>query len=174
MIQVVTGWDKALAHWVGQGLGVDLGPGAAIGFADGPELLAAVAYHDFNWPNIEGSIFAVSPRWANRRTLFACFYHPFIALKCRRFGARTAVTNQPTRAFLCRLGFTLEGVARQAMRATIPAETPEENEVVDAAIYGMLAHECRWLGPPLPPPLARGQAGQAWRPAIPGTPAAAD
>jgi hypothetical protein len=161
MIQIITGWDKALAHWVGQGLGVDLGSAcAALGFADGDNLLAAVAYHDFAWPNIEGSIFATSPRWANRRTLFSCFYVPFLQLKCRRFGARTAVTNQPTRAFLCRLGFTLEGVARQAMRVTIPAENPEENEVVDAAIFGMLGHECRWLG--------------RLRPAIPGPSAAAD
>lgn len=159
MIQIITGWDQALAHWVGRSLGVDLGPNCvAIGFAEDDKLLAAIAYHNFQWPNIEGSIWSRSPRWANRRTLFTCFYHPFLALKCRRFGANTAVTNQPARAFLCRLGFRLEGTAREAMRVP-SAEHPEEGEVVDAAIYGILAHECRWLG--------------RLRPAIPGTPAAA-
>jgi RimJ/RimL family protein N-acetyltransferase len=139
MIEIITGWDAALAHWVGQNLETNLGDGCvALGFAEGPELLGAIAYHNFQWPNIEGSIFAVSPRWCNRRTLFACFYHPFIVMKCRRFGANAAVTNQPSRAFLQRLGFQLEGTARQAMR--------HGGQVCDAAIYGMLAHECRWLG----------------------------
>jgi hypothetical protein len=73
-------------------------------------------------------------------------------MKCRRFGARTAVTNQPARAFLCRLGFALEGVARQAMRATIPAETPEENE-------GLRCRHLRHAGArvPLARPAASGQ-----------------
>ena len=147
-IEIITGWDATLADWVGKNLGVDLGPGCvAVGFADGGELLGAIAYHNFQWPNIEGSIWSTSPRWCNRRTLFACFFHPFLAMKCRRFGANAAVTNQPSRAFLQRLGFQHEGTARQAVC--------HEGEVCDAAIYGMLAHECRWLGrlkPEIPAP----------------------
>lgn len=159
MIEVITGWDAALAHWVGQALDVDLGPHAvAIGFAEGPELLGAIAYHTFNWPNIEGSIHTVSPRWANRRTLFAAFYYPFIAKRCLRFGAVVARKNQPARAFLCRLGFQLEGVARQAIR--------HQEKVCDAEVYGLAPHECRWLGklrPPAdtpPPELAGELAGE--------------
>jgi hypothetical protein len=61
MIQIITGWDEALAHWVEENLGVELGAIVAIGFADGPELLAAVAYYDFAWPNIRKLDLVVEP-----------------------------------------------------------------------------------------------------------------
>jgi RimJ/RimL family protein N-acetyltransferase len=156
-IEIITGWDAALAHWVGQNLEMPVGADCvSLGFADGPELLAAVVYHNLIWPNIEGSIFSTSPRWANRRTLFACFYHPFIAMRCQRFGAIAAVANQPSRAFLCRLGFQLEGTARQAVL--------HQGKVCDAEIYGMPPHECRWLGrlrPPAPELTAEGASEAA-------------
>lgn len=153
MIEIITGRDAALCEWAGRRLGIELrGDYPALGFAEGPELLAAVVYHDHVWPNIEASIFAASPRWCCRRTLFACFHYPFVSQRCRRFGARTAITNQPIRGFLGRLGFTLEGIARQALR---DPEHPEQNEVVDVCIYGMLAEECRWLGRLGPPPAAQ-------------------
>jgi RimJ/RimL family protein N-acetyltransferase len=143
MIAIITGRDAALTELVESKFAIDLGGRRpAIGFADGPELLGAVVYHNYQWPNIEATIWTGHPRWCNRRTLFACFWYPFLSLNCRRFGATTAATNQPSKAFLCRLGFRREGIARQAMHdATAPGDG-----VCDAIIYGMLASECRWLG----------------------------
>jgi len=148
LIDVICGWDAALAHWVGHQLDIDLGPGCvAVGFAEDGELLGAIVYNRFDWPNIEATIWASSPRWCNRRTLFACFYHPFLVLKCRRLGAVTAVTNTHAQDFLERLGFVREGLAREAMR-----EAAAPGGYCDAVCYGMLASECRWLGRLRPPP----------------------
>lgn len=135
MIDIITGWDHALAVWAGQGLGRSLDPerAASLGFGENGELIATVVFNGFEWPSIEASIYSTSPRWATRRTLKAVFWYPFRQLQCRRCGATTAVDNADVRAFLERLGFQLEGIAREALPGG------------DAAIYGMLARECRWL-----------------------------
>ena len=114
MLTLITGCDAALGRWVGEHLAIDLGPGAAIGVADGDRLLAAVYYNGFRWPSIEMSVYANSPRWLNRRVAHWCFAYPFRQLRCRRAGASCAAGNRRTRKLLEGLGFKLEGVARQA------------------------------------------------------------
>jgi RimJ/RimL family protein N-acetyltransferase len=141
--QVVLGYDRAVAEWVRQRLPMigEWGPATAIGIARGGELIAGVVYNNFRWLSIEASIASTSPAWCSRRNLAAIFSYPFRQLQCRRLGALTEVTNQPARAFLCRLGFREEGVLRQALPPS--AANPEG----DAVIYGMTPEECRWLPP---------------------------
>jgi RimJ/RimL family protein N-acetyltransferase len=150
LIEIITGWDAALTHWVSRELGVELGTGqarscAALGFAEDGRLLGAVVYHSYRWPNIEAALWTESPRWCSRRSLFALFCYPFRTLECRRFGATVAATNQPARDFVRRLGFTEEGCARRALCMAAPAGPGAPAVAVDAVIYGMLAEECPWL-----------------------------
>jgi RimJ/RimL family protein N-acetyltransferase len=60
--------------------------------------------------------------------------YPFIQLGCNRITAITKAKNQPARAFLCRLGFHLEGVH--------PGVFLDD----DAISYGLLRSDAsRWL-----------------------------
>lgn len=134
---ILTGWDAAVARWVGDRLGIeDFGQYTALGIVRGDDLIAGVVYNQFRKQerSIEASIAAVNPRWASRTTLRVIFAYPFQQLHCIRITAITSAKNQPARAFLCRLGFVQEGVMRRAFR----------NEE-DAVIHGLLADECRWL-----------------------------
>lgn len=133
--QIIAGHDAAVAEWARRhfGVRVEWGPCAAIGIARGGDLIAGIVFNNFRWPSIEASIASTRPDWASRRNLAAIFAYPFRQLDCRRVGALTEVTNQPVRAFLCRLGFQEEGVLRDALVSG------------DAVIFGMTRAECRWL-----------------------------
>lgn len=86
-------------------------------------------------PNIELTIASNGDKtWCNRLTLSGIFAYVFLIAKCNRATALVESTNQPLRAFLCRLGFHQEGILRQGFHSG------------DAVIYGMLRDECRWLG----------------------------
>jgi RimJ/RimL family protein N-acetyltransferase len=134
--RIIVGHDVAVAEWVRQRLERvhDWGPCQAIGVARGDELITGIVYNNLIWPSIEASIASTDPGWCSRRNLAAIFAYPFRQLGCRRLGALTEATNQPVRAFLCRLGFREEGLCRQALPSG------------DAVIYGMTPEECRWLG----------------------------
>jgi RimJ/RimL family protein N-acetyltransferase len=142
---ILVGWDRAVAEWVRERLTdptiEDWGKCTAIGIVLENELIAGVVFNNFRWPSIEASIASSTPRWCSRRNLAAIFAYPFRQLDCRRLGAMTGVTNQPTRAFLCRLGFREEGICRQFLPPSAA------NSAGDAAIYGMTPAECRWLSP---------------------------
>ena len=135
MIRILTGCDVELALWIGEHLGTVLGPGAVLGFAGEDRLLAAIHYSAGGppWASAEMSIYAAEPRWATRRTLHAAFAFPFLQLRVRRCGATIAAGNRRARALVERLGFILEGMARDAWLSD------------DVAIYGMRRAECRWL-----------------------------
>jgi len=135
---LVAGQDKAICRWVGDRLGIDdFGACKTMGFIDHGVLVAGVVFNNYRHPNIEASIATSTPRWCNRGILSAIFHYPFIQAGCTRVTATTEATNQPARAFLCRLGFQQEGVIRQALPGG-----------ADAVIYGLLRDECRWLRNP--------------------------
>jgi RimJ/RimL family protein N-acetyltransferase len=120
----------------------DWGPCRAIGIAENGELIAAIVFNNYHWPNIECSIASSSGHWCSRRNLAAIFAYPFRQLACRRVGATTEATNQPVRQFLLRLGFCHEGLMRCAFPPT--PGNPEGH----AAVFGMLEAECAWLRSP--------------------------
>jgi len=145
---LVTGEDKAICRWVGDRMGgVDsyFGPCKTMGFVADGELVCGVVFNNYQPPNIEASIATATPRWCNRGVLSAIFHYPFVQAGCLRVTAKTKATNQPARAFLCRLGFQQEGVIRHAYP-----------DGVDMVVYGLLRDECRWL---------RNPSGQAKSPA---------
>lgn len=109
------------------------GPCAGLGIRHDGELIAGVVYNHFVWPSIEASIASTTPAWCSRRNLRVIFSYPFEQLDCRRLGATTEAGNTHARAFLKRLGFREEGVARDLL--------PNG----DAVIFGMRRSECLWL-----------------------------
>lgn len=86
--QLIFGHDVALAQWVFDRLpDVERYPfdtATAIGVARGERLIAAVVYHDYQpeHENIQLSMAADSPMWADRGTIRALLHYPFRQLGC--------------------------------------------------------------------------------------------
>lgn len=103
--------DEALAKWAGDRLGMKIGrPNTSIGVVHQDQIVAVAVFNNFRPPNIEITFVTASPRWASPGAVRAIFRYPFVQLKCKRLTAIIEATNQPARAFLCRLGFKLEGI----------------------------------------------------------------
>jgi len=132
---LIFGRDRELARWASERLGgVDFEPCVAIGVAHHGEIVAAAIYNQYRWPDIQITFVTSSPRWASPGAVRAILRYPFIQLRCARITAVTGVSNQPARAFLCRLGFHLEGYHPQAL--------PDG----DSVTYGLLRHDAaRWI-----------------------------
>jgi len=131
---LITG-DPRIAAWAGKQLGVrDWGPCESIGVVARGKLVAGAVFHQYRYPNIEISFVTVDRRWATPQTVRGILRYPFLQLGCKRLTAITEATNQPTRAFLCRLGFRLEGMH------------PDLFESGDAVSYGLLRKDAeKWL-----------------------------
>lgn len=128
------GMDQEIRKWVGQEVGVnDFGPSTAIGVIRDNTIIAGAVFHNFVWPNIEISFASTSPRWSSKEAVEGILKYPFVQLNCRRLTSITRPTNLPTRAFLTRLGFELEGFHPQMF--------PDG----DAMSFGFLRKNCRWI-----------------------------
>ena len=126
--------SREIAKWVGERLdGARFEPCTAIGVVRHGHLIAGIVYSNYRDGNVEISMVAESPLWASRQNFGALLGYPFYQLGCRRVTCLVKATNQPVRAFLCRLGFREEGIIRQGFAHD------------DAAILGMLKSECKWL-----------------------------
>ena len=138
---LILGHDRELALWAGQQIGIeDFGPCVTIGVAHKGVLVAAAVYNQYRHPNIEVTFVTSSPRWASKGAIRAILRYPFLQLRCKRITAITEATNQPARAFLCRLGFKQEGYH------------PDSFVSGDAVTYGLLAKDAaRWLAEEISP-----------------------
>jgi RimJ/RimL family protein N-acetyltransferase len=132
---LIYGWDRELARWAGEQLGIsDFGPCVAIGVAHNGKIVAAAVYNQYRHPNIQVTFVTTSPRWASPGAVRGIIGYPFNQLKCRRITAITEATNQPARAFLCRLGFRAEGYHPDALPSG------------DSVTYGLLYCDAiRWI-----------------------------
>jgi RimJ/RimL family protein N-acetyltransferase len=143
---LIFGHDRALARWAGERIGIaDFGPCVAIGVSYGNDIIAAAVYNQYRHPNIEVTFVtdrAPHDRGAVReirRSIGPLLRYPFVQLRCKRITAVTGATNQPARAFLCRLGFKQEGYH------------PEALPTGDAVSYGLFARDAaRWLAEEAP------------------------
>ena len=133
------GADKEIREWVSVGLFNE--PDAfsdidkAIGIVKDGKLIAGIVYNNY-LPNvsIEMSIFSIDKRWATRHNIKALFHYPFTQLNLRRVTALCSANEGDIMNFLKRLGFTQEGIHREAH--------PHGG---DSISYGMLKTECRYL-----------------------------
>lgn len=127
--------DREMARWAGDRLGIsDFGPCRAIGVIRRGELAAVAVFHCYRHPNIEISFVTCDRHWATPQTVRGILRYPFVQLGCKRLTAITERKNQPTVAFLYRLGFRLEGTH------------PDVFESGDALTFGLLRKDAeRWL-----------------------------
>ena len=103
--------DVALAAWPGARLGMEIAkPNTSIGVAHRGKIVAVAVFNNYRPPNIEITFVTTSSRWASPNAVRTIIRYPFLELRCKRITAIIEATNQPARAFLCRLGFKLEGV----------------------------------------------------------------
>lgn len=111
----------------------EIGPYQALCVEKNGKIVAGVVYFDYRDGDIQIAVASDDPYWLTRDSLVNFFWYPFGQLNVRRITAFTDVNNRRARSCLEKLGFTLEGVKRGALDGN------------DAAMYGMLKHECRWL-----------------------------
>lgn len=139
-LRTVAGIRDAVALWMLERLPevTDL-PGGyeAIGVARGDELVGGCLYSDYRPATGGGSIqmWAAGHDWLSRRVLRELLGYPFLQLGCHRVMALVGRKNKPSRTMVEKLGFRLEGVAREGFG-------PRR----DAFVYAMLRHEAgRWI-----------------------------
>lgn len=108
--------------------------GQGIGWHDGRQLVAGVAYTDFNGANLCMHVVALPGRkWLRREYLWACFDYPFNQCKVRRVTGLVASTNLQARKFDEHLGFVRETTLHGA------------HPTGDLIVYVMWKERCKWL-----------------------------
>lgn len=108
----------------------------ALGVVQKEALVGGVVFHHYHprAKDIEISAAFANARWCLPNTVKQLFSYPLNQLGCTRISARTGRRNSRARAFLERLDFRVEGVARRAYDGK-----------QDVIHYGLLVPECGWL-----------------------------
>jgi len=140
---LVYGQDKAVMTWAYNQLKMKPLPEnsyCAIGIThQGKDIGACIwhNYHQDNWGNpllIEVTLVTIDKRWATRQNIRELFYYPFCQLGVKRVQATCHRKAKRVRTTLKRLGFSYEGIVREAHPLG-----------GDAAHYSMLKTECKWI-----------------------------
>lgn len=137
MKTIVYEQQERVLPWAAQRVGARFfAPDAvAIGFEENGELYGVVVFEQFSGTNVFMHVAIDKPEKVTRHDLRAAFTYPFGALGCQRISGFVRVDNRKAMDFDERLGFRAEGIVRQ-MAA----------DGTDMILYGMLKHECRWIG----------------------------
>tara|TARA_R110000868_G_scaffold157001_4_gene384063 strand:- start:249 stop:674 length:426 start_codon:yes stop_codon:yes gene_type:complete len=96
-------------------------------------LAGVVVYNNWRGRSIE-THWAGLPGWLTRANLRGIFAFPFDTLGCRRVTGIIRRNNRTARRVAEKIGFKLEGVAREGFE-----------DGTDAMIYGMVRNDCRWI-----------------------------
>jgi RimJ/RimL family protein N-acetyltransferase len=135
--------DEFVADWVCKQLRLKPYPKGlyvAIGIVIDNKLIAGVIWHNYHTDNydkpllIEVTLATIDKRWATRHTLKELFQYPFHQLGVKRVQATCSRKAKRVRLTLKRLGFSYEGIVREAH--------PNGG---DAAHYSILKDECKWI-----------------------------
>lgn len=124
--QPVVEWVARQTHDFG-----NFGCAVGIGMERDGELVAGVAYNEYNGVNINAHIALTVP--ITRDFLWAIFDYPFNKAKIERITALVGEGNQKSRNLVERFGFTEETRLEKAH--------PDG----DLIVYRMRRHECKWL-----------------------------
>ena len=116
--------------------GAEMGPidvGIGIWDAVASRLIGAAVFNNYDFANIEISVYLDESARLTKGMIEAMFTYPFLELQCARVTARTRAGNAKTRQLIRRLGFKPEGRLRWYFGDD------------DAMIYGMPKAECKWI-----------------------------
>src|SRR3990167_7695851 len=134
--QAVVEWVAKRTHEFG-----NFGCAVGIGWARGGELIAGVAFNEFNGVNINMHVSSDGTRqWMTREYLWACFHYPFEQAKVKRITGLVGEGNRQSQRFNEHLGLRLE--------ATLEGAHPTG----DLLIYRMRKADCRFLREPYAKP----------------------
>lgn len=141
MITICFDQDNEIKSWASEKLeNICFGESAILSMRQDDKLIAAIIYNNFFTSpkgdpiSIEMSIASISPLWCSRSHMYSIFAYPFIQLSLKRVQATCSENNVNVRNFLDRVGFTLEGIGREAW-----------THGGNCAVYSMLKNECKWL-----------------------------
>lgn len=127
---------KGVVEWIASrtgefnGFGTDIG----IGWQRGGQIVAGVAYANWNGVNVECHIASDgSRRWLTRQYLWTILDYPFNQLRVNRITVCVGEGNADSRRFVLHLGFTQE--------ATLAGAHPTGNLL----IFRLWRHDCQWI-----------------------------
>ena len=130
---------KGVVDWVAKRTNEfgNFGTDCGIGWERNGNLVAGVAYAEWNGPNIVCHIASDgSKRWSTREYLWTIFDYPFTQIGCKRITVCIGQGNKASNEFVIHLGFTLE--------ATLDSAHPSG----DLLVYRMFRQDCRYLRMP--------------------------
>jgi len=127
---------KGVVDWIAQrtndfgAFGTETG----IGWLKNGEIVAGVAYADWNGPNVVCHIASDETRqWMTKTYLWTIFDYPFNQMKANRITVLIGEGNANSINLAKRLGFTLE------------AKLSGAHPTGDLLIFRLLKPECRWI-----------------------------
>ena len=122
----------------------NFGTDTGIGWRSGEQIVAGVAYADWNGPNIVCHIASDgSRRWLTRQFLWTIFDYPFNQCGCKRITVCVGQGNVDSVRFVQHLGFELETTLRSA------------HPTGDLLVLVMWKKDCRWISQDFAKPYAK-------------------
>lgn len=101
------------------------------------EILGCLLFSDYDGHNIFVHLALDDPKICQRKNIKLMFDYAFNQCKCSRMTAMCVNGYERNEKLLAGVGFVKEGVVRRTMKVN--------GEWIDAALYGMLKEECRWV-----------------------------
>ena len=101
------------------------------------EIQGCLLFSDFDGHNIFVHLALDTPRVCQRKNIRLMFDYAFNQCNCHRMTAMCVNGYERNERLLSGTGFTKEGVIRDTMKVN--------GQWVDAALYGILKGECRWV-----------------------------
>jgi len=112
----------------------NFGTDVGIGWQKNGELVAGVAYANWNGVNVECHIASDGSRkWLTRQYLWTIFDYPFNQMGAKRITTCVGEGNLDSTRFTQHLGFTIEARLKGA------------HPTGDLLIFRLLRHDCRWI-----------------------------
>ena len=108
-----------------------------IAFVENNEILGCLLFSDYDGHNIFVHLALDSPRVCQRKNIKMMFDYAFNQAKVHRMTAMCVNGYERNEKLLAGTGFKKEGVIREAMNVN--------GKWVDAALYGILKGECKWV-----------------------------
>ena len=110
---------------------------AISGFVEDEEILGVIVFSDYDGNNIFIHLALDDPRVCQRRFIKLMFDYCFNQAGCNRVTATCDNNYDRIKKLIEGVGFEKEGVLKSMMKI--------KDDYVDAAVYGMLKENCRWV-----------------------------